>query len=334
MNLHFATPWALALLPIVIAFAVLPRIDRGLSRPAGLRFSDNSLARAGEQPWKVGLRPFLPVLRWLAIALVIVAVARPQTGQAKEIVTGEGVDIVLALDISGSMTAEDFVPLDRLEAAKEVITDFIEERKYDRVGLVVFAANAFVSSPPTIDHRVLEYLLEDVELGAEMGLEDGTAIGMGLGAAANMLKDSEAESRVVILLTDGVNNKGVVDPLTAASAAKAIGVRVYTIGMGRPELSGTQWRGFLGNRMVVGRYELDEETLRHIADVTGGKYYTASDTERLHSIYDEINELEKSEIDIRRFTKYRELAVWFLLPASILLLLELLARSTRFRSIP
>jgi Ca-activated chloride channel family protein len=266
--------------------------------------------------------------------LVIIAVARPQSGQAREIVTGEGVDIVLALDISGSMSAEDFVPLDRLEAAKEVIADFISERKYDRVGLVVFAANAFTNSPPTIDHRVLEYLLEDMALAAELGLEDGTAIGMGLGAAANMLKDSDSESKVVILLTDGVNNKGIIDPLTAATAAKAIDVRVYTIGMGRPELSGTQWRGFLGNRMVIGRYELDEETLRQIADITGGQYFTASDLDGLRTIYDEINELEKSEVDVRRFTRYRELAGWLLIPVPLLLLLELFARSTKFRSIP
>jgi Ca-activated chloride channel family protein len=334
MNLHFATPWALALLPIVIAFTILPRIYRGMSRPAALRFSDNSLARAGARSWKMSVRPFLPVLRWVAIVLVIVAVARPQTGQAKEIVTGEGVDIVLALDISGSMSAEDFVPLDRLEAAKEVITDFISEREYDRVGMVVFAANAFSNSPPTIDHRVLEYLLEDIVLAAEMGLEDGTAIGMGLGAAANMLKDSDSESKVVILLTDGVNNKGAIDPLTAAAAAKAIDVKVYTIGMGRPELSGTQWRGFLGNRMVIGRYELDEETLREIADITGGQYYTASDLDGLRTIYEEINELEKTEVDVRRFTRYRELAGWFLMPVPLLLLLELFARSTKFRSIP
>ncbi|HJO81569.1 MAG TPA: VWA domain-containing protein, partial [SAR202 cluster bacterium] len=160
MNLHFATPWALALIPFVIALAILPRIDRGLTRPAGMRFSDNALVRDGSQSWKVNARQWLPVLRWLTIVLVIIAVARPQSGQAREIVTGEGVDIVLALDISGSMSAEDFVPLDRLEAAKEVIADFISERKYDRVGLVVFAANAFTNSPPTIDHRVLEYLLE------------------------------------------------------------------------------------------------------------------------------------------------------------------------------
>ncbi|HJO83009.1 MAG TPA: VWA domain-containing protein, partial [SAR202 cluster bacterium] len=230
--------------------------------------------------------------------------------------------------------AEDFVPLDRLEAAKEVIGDFISERKYDRVGLVVFAANAFTNSPPTIDHRVLEYLLEDMALAAELGLEDGTAIGMGLGAAANMLKDSDSESKVVILLTDGVNNKGIIDPLTAATAAKAIDVRVYTIGMGRPELSGTQWRGFLGNRMVIGRYELDEETLRQIADITGGQYFTASDLDGLRTIYDEINELEKSEVDVRRFTRYRELAGWLLIPVPLLLLLELFARSTKFRSIP
>ncbi|MDP6070332.1 MAG: VWA domain-containing protein [SAR202 cluster bacterium] len=334
MNLHFATPWALALIPFVIALAILPRIDRGLTRPAGMRFSDNALVRDGSQSWKVNARQWLPVLRWLTIVLVIIAVARPQSGQAREIVTGEGVDIVLALDISGSMSAEDFVPLDRLEAAKEVIADFISERKYDRVGLVVFAANAFTNSPPTIDHRVLEYLLEDMALAAELGLEDGTAIGMGLGAAANMLKDSDSESKVVILLTDGVNNKGIIDPLTAATAAKAIDVRVYTIGMGRPELSGTQWRGFLGNRMVIGRYELDEETLRQIADITGGQYFTASDLDGLRTIYDEINELEKSEVDVRRFTRYRELAGWLLIPVPLLLLLELFARSTKFRSIP
>ena len=334
MSLSFATPWLLALLPVVLALALYPRFARERTKPAGMRYSDTSLTRVEGRSTRLMLRPFLPVLRWTAVALVVVSVARPQLSEAREIVSGEGVDIILALDISGSMAALDFEPLNRLEAATGVISDFINQRKYDRIGLVVFASEAFVQSPPTIDHRVLFLMLEDLDLAASLGLEDGTAIGLGLATGANMLKDSESVSKIVVLLTDGVNNKGNVDPLTAAIAANALGIKVYTIGMGDPDGVLTNRRGIFGDQLVIQRFELDEETLREIADTTGGRYFRATDTEDLRQIYDEINKLEKSEIEVRQFTRYRELAGWFLAPVPLLLLLELLAGITFFRTLP
>ena len=328
MNIHFATPWVLALLPVVLAIALLPRLARSRSRPAGLRYSDNSLTRVAPPTLKLVLRPLLPVLRMLAIALVIIAAARPQSGESHEIIKGEGVDIALALDMSGSMGARDFEPDNRLVAAKGVISDFIAERKYDRVGLVVFASEAFIHSPPTIDHRVLSFLLDDVELAFELRIRDGTAIGLGLGAAANMLKDSESKSRVIVLLTDGMNNRGAIDPLTAAMAAQSLGIKVYTIGMGQAEEALTTRR--LSSRPFV----LDEDTLIEIADITGGRYFRATDTQGLREIYDEISALEKSEVEVRIITRYRELAVWLLVPVPLLLLLGLVAGSTYFRRVP
>ena len=328
MNIHFATPWVLALLPVVLAIALLPRLARSRSRPAGLRYSDNSLTRVAPPTLKLVLRPMLPALRWLAIALVIIAAARPQSGESHEIIKGEGVDIALALDMSGSMGARDFEPDNRLVAAKGVISDFIAERKYDRVGLVVFASEAFIHSPPTIDHRVLSFLLDDVELAFELRIRDGTAIGLGLGAAANMLKDSESKSRVIVLLTDGMNNRGAIDPLTAAMAAQSLGIKVYTIGMGQADEALTT------RRLSSRPFGLDEDTLIEIADITGGRYFRATDTQGLREIYDEISALEKSEVEVRIITRYRELAVWLLAPVPLLLLLGLVAGSTYFRRVP
>ena len=329
MNIHFATPWMLALLPVVVAIALLPRLAKSRSRPAGLRFSDNSLTRVAPPALKLALQPLLPALRWLAIALVIVAAARPQSGDSREIVRGEGVDIALALDMSGSMAALDFEPDNRLVAAKSVISDFIEERKYDRVGLVVFASEAFIHSPPTIDHRVLMFMLDDVELASELRIEDGTAIGLGIAAAANMLKESDSKSRVIVLLTDGRNNRGAIDPLTAALAAKALGIKVYTIGMVRPEGSLTTRGG-----RNFGPFNINEDILREIAATTGGLYFRATDTLGLQEIYDEISALEKSEVELVRFTRFRELAVWVLAPVPLLLLLGLVAGNTYLRRLP
>ena len=196
---------------------------------------------------RLRLFPFVSMLRYLALALVIVAVARPQLADAREIIRGEGVDIAIALDVSGSMGEADFEP-NRLGAAKDIIADFIASRSYDRIGLVVFSRDAFIQSPPTLDHRVLERLLREIHLAGEMGIEDGTAIGSGMAAAANMLKDSGSESKLVTLITDGVNTAGELDPITVATAAEAVGIKLYTIGVGTVgEDSGLQ-PGNLGAR--------------------------------------------------------------------------------------
>ena len=334
-NFQFATPALLLLLPVVLALALYPIFRRGGSRPAALRFASVAAARtAANRSWRLRLLPYMPALRWAALALLIIAAARPQTTESSEIVRGEGVDIALALDISGSMAAYDFAPDNRLEAAKEVIADFIEQRTHDRIGLVVFASESFIHSPPTIDHEALIFLLRDVELAGRMRLADGTAIGMGLASAANMLKDSESKSKVVVLLTDGDNNKGEIDPMTAAAAAETLGIRVYTVGMGQRDGALTTVQSVLGSRVVSTRSNLDEETLKRIAATTDGKYFLATDTEGLRGIYDEINSLEKSEIEVSVFTQRDELAGWLLLPVSALILLELLARGLIVRSAP
>ena len=327
MSIEFATPALLLLLPLVLALAFMPLWARGWSRQATMRFGNAVAAKGHRRGWKLAARPYVYALGWLALALLVIGAARPQSAEAREILRGEGVDIALALDISGSMAAYDFDPASRLEAAKQVIAEFIRQRTYDRVGLVVFASNSFVHSPPTIDHDALLTLLQDVELAAQLGLEDGTAIGMGLANAANMLKDSESESRVIVLLTDGVNNRGEVDPLTAAAAAETLGIKVYTIGMGKPG-------GLSGGAFGFRRFNIDEAMLREIADRTNGKYFLATDTEGLRSIYDEINALEKSDIEVAVYTQRQELAPWLLIPGAALLFLELLALGTVWRSAP
>ncbi|MGD8464992.1 MAG: VWA domain-containing protein [Anaerolineae bacterium] len=335
MILRFESPWYLGLLLLLPLVAAWPVLIRGWSRPAGLRYADIRRTVTARRSWRVALRPMLRYARILALALVIVAVARPQTGQAREIVKGEGVDIVLALDISGSMASLDFQPQNRLEAAKAVINEFVQGRPYDRIGLVVFARDAFSQSPPTTDHNVLLRLLERTELATDVGIDDGTAIGMGLANAGNMLKDSDAKSKVIILLTDGVNNAGEIDPLTAADAAEALGLRVYTIGMGRPGEVPVPVVDLFGREQIVYQESvLDEATLQEIAARTGGRYYRAEDTSALKQIYDEIDSLEKSQVEVERFTRYRELMGWFLVPALALVASELALRKTILRKLP
>ena len=334
MIFRFFSPWFLSLLLLIPLLAAWPVLTKGW-RPSALRYADVSLVTRSTRSWRVYARPILSLLRILVIAFVIVALARPQTGQAREIITGEGIDIALALDISGSMASLDFEPQNRLEAARGVIHDFVGKRPYDQIGLVVFASNAFNQSPPTVDHNVLLRLLNRVELATELGIDDGTAIGMGLANAANMLKDSQADSKVVILLTDGVNNAGQIDPLTAAEAAKSLGIKVYTIGMGRPGQVPVPTTDIFGRERVVYQESvLDEETLQGIADITGARYYRAIDTAELGQIYDEINHLEQSQIEIESYTRYRELAGLLLVPALLIFLAEMVLRRTALRKLP
>ncbi|RME98876.1 MAG: VWA domain-containing protein [Chloroflexi bacterium] len=335
MIFRFESPWILTLLLLLPMLAAWPYLTRRWAKPAALRYADVKLAAKNVASWRVLGQPLLALVRVAVIGLIIVGLARPQTGQAREIIRGEGVDIALALDISGSMASLDFEPQNRLQAAKDVIADFVQERPYDQIGLVVFANNAFSQSPPTVDHNVLLRLLERVQLATDLGVEDGTAIGMGLANAGNMLKDSQAKSKVVILLTDGVNNAGQMDPVTAAEAAQSLGIKVYTIGMGRPGQVPVPVQDVFGRQQVVMQESaLDEATLQQIAETTGGRYYRATDTTDLKQIYDEINSLEQSTIERESFTRYRELAPWLLLPALLLLITELVLRKTVFRKLP
>lgn len=330
----FQAPWFLALLLVIPLLIMLPRWSKEEQQDAALRYSGIELTDIPVKSWRLTWRSLLPTLRWLVLTLLIIALARPQIVQTQEIISGEGVDIALALDISGSMASLDFEPQNRLEAAKKVIEDFIAERAYDRIGLTVFASEAFSQSPLTIDHAVLSRLLEQVQLATALQLDDGTAIGLGLANAANMLKASRAKSKVIILLTDGVNNAGQIDPLTAAEAAKTLGIKVYTIGVGRPGLVRVPQQTLLGERIVMQESQIDEATLQQIAENTNGLYFRAEDTAGLQQIYDQINNLEKSTVEVRAFNRYEELATWLLLPALGLLLLELGLRLTVFRKIP
>ena len=334
MNISFQAPWLLLLLLLVPLLAAMPRRWQSHARPVGMRYGDIRPAAVRGTSWRLALRPVLPAMRFLAVALVIVSAARPQSSEAREIIRGKGVDIALALDISGSMASLDFQPQNRLEAAKVVIKDFIGERQYDRIGLVVFAEEAFVQSPPSVDHDAQLRLVDDIQLATDLRIRDGTAIGLGMATAANMLSQSDAASKIVILLTDGVNNAGQIDPITAATAAQVLGIKVYTIGMGKPGQVPVPQFGPFGDTVVMRESQIDEETLQAIADLTDAQFYRAVDTEQLRSIYDEINQLERSDIEVTQFVRYQELVGWVLLPALLLLLAELVLRHTVFRRIP
>ncbi|MCA9980954.1 MAG: VWA domain-containing protein [Anaerolineales bacterium] len=332
---QFASPWLLSLLLVLPALALWLAYRQQKQRQAGLTYAYVELARtAGGRSFKTAVRPLVGALKWVALALLVVALARPQTVDAQQSITGEGVDIALALDISGSMASLDFEPQNRLEASKAVIEQFVAERPYDRIGLAVFASEAFAQAPLTTDHEVLRRLLGDVALAPDLNIDDGTAVGLGLANAANMLKTSDADSKVIILLTDGVNNSGEIDPITAAEAARALGIRVYTIGAGRPGMVPVPQDTIFGEQVVMMPSEIDEATLQQIADITGGQYFRAENTAGLQQVYDAINQLEKSEVEIKVFAQYNELAAWLILPALLLLAAELFLQKTIFRRLP
>jgi Ca-activated chloride channel family protein len=272
------------------------------------------------------------VLRIAAIFIFILALARPQAGQKEEEIITEGIDIMLTLDISGSMKAEDFAPQNRLGAAKDVLTEFIKSRRNDKIGLVVFSRYSFTQCPLTLDYGALLELLDKVDIGM---IEDGTAIGTAITNAVNRLRNSEVKSRIAILLTDGVNNAGKIDPLTAAKAAKALGIRIYTVGAGKP--GGAMYPiddPIFGKRYVHMDTEIDEGLLKNIAEETGGLYFRAKDKDGLREIYKTIGQLEKTKIETKEYANYTELAMFFMLPGFILLLVEIALANTLFRKIP
>ena len=276
--------------------------------------------------------PFVRIMTLLGLVLLIVAMARPRKMLKEEIVKAEGIDIFMVMDLSSSMLSRDFNP-DRLEVSKEVAIDFVEKRPYDRFGLAVFAGESYTQCPLTTDHRVVKDFLGSLKCGI---LEDGTAIGMGLAAAVNRLKDSEAESKVVILLTDGVNNAGYIKPMTAAEVAKEFDVRVYTIGVGSRGMALAPMSRRDDGRYIFGnaRVEIDEELLKQIAELTGGKYYRATSEEGLAEVYAEIDQLEKTEMDVTAFKRYSEEYVNWLLWGLGLISVALLLNWTVLRTIP
>jgi Ca-activated chloride channel family protein len=310
--------WFLLLIPLLTAW-YLYRQGRA---NAPVKLSTAGFLADSHKTFRHYLRHILFVLRLAVIALVIVIIARPQNVDRWQSSTTEGIDIVLALDVSGSMLARDFSP-DRLEASKNVATEFISGRPYDRIGLTVFSGESFTECPLTADHAVLINLLREVKSGI---IEDGTAIGVGLATAINRIKDSDAISKVIILLTDGVNNMGSIDPMTAAEIAKTFGIRVYTIGVGSRGYADYPVQTPFGIRYQKMQVEIDEALLEHIADLTGGRYFRAVDNSSLEQVYNEIDKLEKSKIETREHSKREEVFMPLALAAVIMLTIELLLR--------
>ena len=330
MIMHFASPyylWLLTLLVPMIGYYVWRTLQGG----AAIRISSVAGVVRAPKTVRYYLRHLPFALRAAAFALLVVALARPQDVEQNVRTNTEGIDIMLAIDVSGSMLARDFKP-DRITAAKEVAGSFIADRYGDRIGLVAFAGEAFTQSPLTTDQSTLQTLLARIRSGL---IEDGTAIGNGLATAINRLRESEAKSKVIILLTDGVNNRGEIAPLTAAEIAKAQGIRVYTIGVGTEGMAPYPAIDMFGNIAFVNqKVEIDEKTLTAISDMTGGKYFRATDKAKLKAIYDEINQLEKSKVEETEHVSYHELYLAWVLAALGLLLAEFLLANLVLKRIP
>lgn len=328
--MRFANPYLLWLLTLIVPMVAL-YIYRTLQGGAAIRISSVEGVKKAPRTLRYWLRHAPFVLRMAAFALLIVALARPQGIEEQSRTNAEGIDIMLSIDISGSMLARDFQP-DRLEAAKEVAASFISDRVGDRIGVAVFAGASFTQSPLTTDKSTLQTMLARVRSGV---IEDGTAIGNGLATAINRLRESEAKSKVVILLTDGVNNRGEIAPLMAADIAADMGIKVYTIGVGqrgKAPYPVIDRFGEISYQMMD--VEIDEQTLTEIATRTGGKYFRATDKDKLKAIYDEINTLEKSKVEITDLTIYHEKFLPLLLLAMALLLLEFLFNHVILKRIP
>ncbi len=328
-DITFANPAYLYLL-----FLLLPLIGWYLWRHkllnATLQISTTQPFRKLPKSYKQFVRHVLFALRLLVLGILFVAMARPQSSDAWEDSSTEGIDIVMALDLSSSMLARDFKP-NRLEASKDLAMEFITGRPYDRIGLVVFAGQSFTQCPLTTDHAVVMNLFKDLKSGL---VEDGTAIGMGLATSVTRLKDSKAKSKVIILLTDGVNNAGEISPMTAAEIAKTYGVRIYTIGVGSEGTAPYPVQTPFGMRYRNMKVEIDEEVLQKVAESTGGNYFRATDNEKLRQIYDRIDQMEKSKIEVKQYRKKNEEFASFLLIALAILFIEVVTRYTLLRSIP
>lgn len=329
-NIEFAQPlfcWLLLLVPVMIYWY----FARRKRQQGAMQVSSLEGLKGLPVSWKVRFRPLLLALRILAFTALVVALARPQTSNTSENIDSEGIDIVLSIDISGSMLAEDLRP-NRMEAAKKVAMDFVDSRISDRIGLVIFSGESFTQCPITTDHAVLKNQIMQVKSGM---LQDGTAIGMGLATAVDRLRNSKAKSKVIILLTDGVNNTGLVDPHTALEIAKAFKIRVYTVGVGTygkapfpmPMPDGTV-------QMVMQDVQIDEPLMKKISKETGGKYFRATNTTDLQQVYKDIDQLEKTKVEITSYKRFSEHFFLLAMIALACILLETILRYSVFRSLP
>lgn len=328
-NITFASPQYFYLL-LLIPFLIYWYIKKHRSNSIKLQFSTTESFLNIPKTFRQRFRHSLFVLRILTYILIVIALARPQSSTHKEKISTEGIDIILVMDISGSMLAEDFKP-NRIEAAKKVAMEFIDGRENDRIGLVIFSGESFTQCPLTTDRPVVKNLLKEIRSGM---IEDGTAIGMGLATAVSRLKDSKAKSKVIILLTDGVNNRGFIDPLTAAQIAQSFGIKVYTIGVGTIGLAPYPFQTPFGTQYQNVPVQIDEELLQKIANMTNGKYFRATDNNKLKAIYNEIDKLEKSKIEVTEYRKKSEEFRYAAIFATLFLLLELILRYTFLKTIP
>jgi Ca-activated chloride channel homolog len=332
----FAHPYFLLLLLLLPLVAWL-KGKRG--EPPAFVYSSVQLVRPILNITRARTGDFLSSLRWLVLGLFVIALAQPRLSRSETKVKASGVDIVAVLDLSNSMNSEDFEaggqPVNRFNMARKVLKGFIEKRPNDRIGLVVFGPQAFIAAPLTLDHDFLTAHLDRLKIGDIN--PNGTAIGSGLTTALNRLREMQSKSKIVILMTDGDNNAGKISPLTAAEAAEALKVKVYTIGVGKPGASPMPVGRDLFTGQIIRRsvhFDMDENTLKQMADRTGGKYYRADSTEQFEAIYAEIDKLEKTDKEVTKFTQHRELFMWAITPGVAILLLEILLRHTKFRRLP
>ena len=330
----FAHPYFLLLLPLLPLLAWL-KGKRGV--PPAFVYSSVQLVRAMQNVSRSRFGGFLGSLRWLALALFIVALAQPRFAKSTTEVKASGIDIVAALDLSGSMISEDFEVrgerVNRVNMAKSVLRDFIDKRPNDRIGLVVFAAQAFIATPLTLDHDYLQENLARLEIGTINS--DATAIGDALTTAVNRLRDLKAKSKIIILATDGQNNSGKVEPLLATEAAAALGVKIYTVGIGEQGQAPMPARDMFGRKVYqMVPVDVDETTLQKIAAKTGGKYYRADNAEKFQKIYAEIDKLEKTEASVKKYTQFTELFPWFVAAGLAILLVEFVLAQTALRRLP
>ncbi len=332
-SFQFVHPGFLFLLLLLPVMAVW---KARVGRPVAVKMpsTDDALAAGAKPRSRIG--GFMTFLGLLGIALLITAFARPRHGKGSTDIEASGIDIVLGLDVSGSMEALDFKldgkPVNRLEAVKDVVGKFVGQRPNDKIGIVAFAGRPYLVSPLTMDQDFLAKRVAGVKMGQ---VEDGTAIGSAIASSVSHLKDSKAKSRIVILLTDGVNNAGAVNPLTASEAAKTLGIKIYTIGAGTIGEAPVPVQDAFGRtHLQTMKVEIDEDILRKVADATGGRYFRATDTDSLEQIYESINQLEKTTRKMKKYQQYDELYLWFLAPGLALMVLELILSQTRFRRLP
>ena len=326
-NIEFAQPYFFALF-LLIPILIFWYAKTNNRRSASIQISTTNAKGLGT--WKVSFRHVPFICRIICIAILITALANPQTSNEEKNTEGEGIDIILCIDVSGSMSAQDLTP-NRLEAAKNVAIDFINRRPTDRIGIVIFSGESFTQCPLTSDKNVLVSAVQNIHFGL---LEDGTAIGSGLSTSVDRIRNSKTKTKIVILLTDGENNSGLIDPKTAKEIAKAFGIKVYTIGVGTDGMAPQPVQTPLGVQMQSVKVSIDEKLMKQIAEETGGKYFRAKDNDGLSGIYETIDQLEKSKIEITTTTKFTDKFLPFAIGAAFFLLLEILLRYLVFRKFP